>query len=288
MHALLSDNPVGCTSPSADKPSLSARRATTNASNQAWKNALPASPLVTLSSIPCNATVSAEGMTVHQAILDMRSSIQAQGFATVLADPPWRFVNRSGKIAPEHRRLRRYETMSTIEIASLPVKDFMRETAHLYLWVPNALLPQGLFVLDAWGFTYKANIIWHKIRSDGQSDKRGVGFYFRNVTEILLFGVRGKKARTLAPARSQVNIIHAKKREHSRKPSEQYDLIEACSTGPYLELFGRGTRPGWTTWGDEAVASYKPSWPTYRSATSPTNDDLLSVLNGVGGGRSLK
>ncbi len=112
-------------------------------------------------------------------------------------------------------------------------------------------------------FEYKANVVWHKVRKDGGSDGRGVGFYFRNVTELILFGVRGKNARTLAPARSQVNVIQSRKREHSRKPDEQYELIEQCSPGPYLELFARGTRPGWTYWGDQADDSYRPTWKTY-------------------------
>jgi N6-adenosine-specific RNA methylase IME4 len=184
-------------------------------------------------------------------------------FRTVLADPPWRFVNRTGKMAPEHRRLSRYETMTTDEICALPVPTALETTAHLYLWVPNALLPDGLRVLDAWGFEYKSNIVWHKVRKDGGSDGRGVGFYFRNVTELLLFGVRGKNARTLAPGRRQVNLIATRKREHSRKPVEQYEIIEACSPGPFLELFARGTRPGWTNWGHEATDDYAPTWDTY-------------------------
>lgn len=184
-------------------------------------------------------------------------------FRTVLADPPWRFLNRTGKIAPEHHRLTRYDTMSTSDICALPVAALVEEPAHLYLWVPNALLPDGLRVMEAWGFEYKSNIIWHKIRKDGGSDGRGVGFYFRNVTEILLFGIRGKNARTLDPARSQVNMIQSRKREHSRKPDEQYSLIEDCSPGPYLELFARGVRPKWTLWGNQATEIYKPTWNTY-------------------------
>jgi len=145
----------------------------------------------------------------------------------------------------------------------LPVADIARPTAHLYLWVPNALLADGLSVMKAWNFTYKSNLVWHKIRKDGGSDGRGVGFYFRNVTEIILFGVRGKNARTLAPARSQVNLMATRKREHSRKPAEQYQIIEACSPGPFLELFARGRRKNWATWGDQADEGYRPSWPTY-------------------------
>ncbi|MBV9786527.1 MAG: S-adenosylmethionine-binding protein [Acidisphaera sp.] len=191
------------------------------------------------------------------------SPFGAQKFRTVLADPPWQFMNRTGKVAPEHRRLSRYETMTAKEICALPVAEAVQDTAHLYLWVPNTLLPDGLRVLQAWGFSYKTNIVWHKLRKDGGSDGRGVGFYFRNVTEMLLFGVRGKNARTLDPGRTQVNYIGTRKREHSRKPDEQYPLIERCSPGPYLELFARGSRPGWTVWGMQATETYRPTWKTY-------------------------
>lgn len=202
------------------------------------------------------------------AVASLLGQADGEVFQTVLADPPWRFINRTGKVAPEHRRLNRYETMDTDAICALPVADIVAEPAHLYLWVPNALLPEGLQVMQAWGFQYKSNIVWHKIRKDGGSDGRGVGFYFRNVTEILLFGVRGKNARTLPPARSQVNMIQSRKREHSRKPDEQYELIEDCSPGPFIELFARGTRPGWTYWGNQADDSYKPTWDTYAYNSS--------------------
>jgi len=171
-------------------------------------------------------------------------------FRTVLADPPWRFTNRTGKVAPEHKRLRRYNTMSFDEIAAIPVRAYVTEPAHLYLWTPNALVPHALRVMDAWGFKYKTNIVWYKVRKDGGPDGRGVGFYFRNVTELLLFGTRGQM-RTKAPGRRQVNLIASRKREHSRKPSLAYKLIEACSPGPYLELFAREQVDGWTQWGDE-------------------------------------
>lgn len=181
----------------------------------------------------------------------------AGGFKTVLADPPWRFVNRTGKVAPEHSRLSRYDTMSLEEIRALPVSQSTAGSAHLYLWVPNALLPDGLAVMESWGFRYISNIVWAKRRKDGGPDGRGVGFYFRNVTELLLFGVRGSM-RTLQPGRSQVNMIESRKREHSRKPDEQYRLIEACSPGPYLELFARHAREGWEVWGNEAAEGVEP------------------------------
>ena len=196
---------------------------------------------------------------------DLRRFVGERRFGTVLADPPWQFQNRTGKVAPEHRRLSRYRTLTLSEICALPVASIAADTAHLYLWVPNALLPEGLAVMRAWGFAYKSNIVWHKVRKDGGSDGRGVGFYFRNVTEILLFGVRGRKARTLAAGRRQVNYMASRKREHSRKPDEQFAIIEACSPGPFIELFARGTRPNWTLWGDQADAGYRPTWETYAN-----------------------
>ncbi len=193
---------------------------------------------------------------------DLLKRVGDRKFYTVLADPPWQFENRTGKMAPEHKRLQRYPTMSLQDIKDMPVEAIVEDTAHLYLWVPNALLAEGLQVMAHWGFTYKTNIIWYKIRKDGGPDRRGVGFYFRNVTEMILFGVRGKNARTLQPGRSQANIITSRKREHSRKPDEQYELIESCSPDPRIELFARGPREGWSTWGNQAD-DYEPDWPTY-------------------------
>ena len=176
-------------------------------------------------------------------------------FGCVLVDPPWRFRNRTGKIAPEHRRLGRYQTMTTEEIMAVPVGDYAADQAHCYLWCPNAMIQEGLEAMRAWGFCYKTNLIWLKIRRDGGPDGRGCGFYFRNVTEMVLFGVKGK-LRTLAPGRRQVNLIATRKREHSRKPDELYEIVEACSPGPFLELFARQRRAGWVSLGDE-VDSYR-------------------------------
>ncbi len=207
---------------------------------------------------------------------DLLRAIAGQRFGAILADPPWQFQNKTGKVAPEHGRLNRYSTLKLDEISALPVAEAAAGVCHLYLWVPNALLPEGLSVMRAWGFTYKSNIVWHKIRKDGGPDGRGVGFYFRNVTEILLFGVRGKNARTLAPGRRQVNYLATRKREHSRKPDEQYGLIEACSSGPFLELFARGIRKGWECWGAEANGDYEPNWPTYKPAL-PKGADAVAA-----------
>ena len=202
----------------------------------------------------------------RQSFLD---TCQGQKFRTVLADPPWQFNNRTGKVAPEHKRLNRYPTMSLDDIKRIPVDSVTDSVCHLYLWVPNALLPDGLEVMKSWGFQYKSNIIWEKVRKDGYPDGRGVGFYFRNVTEILLFGVKGDSYRTLSPARSQVNLVRSMKREHSRKPDEIYPIIEACSEGPFLEMFARGVREKWVSWGNQADSSYEPTWNTYANHTHP-------------------
>ena len=184
-------------------------------------------------------------------------------YGTILIDPPWRFHNSTGKMAPEHKRLQRYKTLSFDEIYSIPVNEIAADKSHLYLWVPNALIEYGFEAMKRWGFQYKTNIVWYKIRKDGGPDGRGVGFYFRNVTELVLFGIKGK-LRTFQPGRSQVNIISSKKREHSKKPDELYKIIENCSPGPYLELFARGARENWTVWGNESQ-EYEITWNTYNN-----------------------
>ncbi len=203
----------------------------------------------------------------HETNENLLAFCDGQKFATIYADPPWRFQNRTGKVAPENKKLNRYETMDLEAIKAMPVSEIAADKSHLYLWVPNALLPEGLEVMKAWGFEYKGNIVWEKVRKDGQPDGRGVGFYFRNVTELLLFGIKGDNNRTLAPARSQVNLIRTMKREHSRKPDEIIPIIERCSPGPFLELFARGDRDGWSMWGNQADASYEPTWNTYSNHT---------------------
>ncbi len=218
-------------------------------------------------------------------------------FGTILADPPWLFSNRTGKMAPEHRRLFRYNTMTNAQIAAMPVSELALPKSHLYLWVPNALVSVGLEVMEAWGFTYKTNLVWYKVRKDGGPDRRGVGFYFRNVTELVLFGVRGG-IRTLAAGRRMPNVIVSQKREHSRKPEELYSIIEQCSPGPYLELFARHARPDWVSWGNEvdgdeevqepkllmvaACAEHRPSGVQLPLCETPsTLERSQGVLDGV-------
>ena len=208
-----------------------------------------------------------EKTSIDETINNFIKYTQGKKYKTIYADPPWQFQNRTGKVAPEHKRLNRYPTMKLEDIMKLPVGDVADEKSHLYLWVPNALLPEGLQVMEAWGFEYKTNLIWEKTRKDGEPDGRGVGFYFRNVTENLLFGIKGEKNRTLDPGRSQVNLIRAMKKEHSRKPEEFIDLIEKCSNAPYLEVFARGNRDSWDMWGNQATEDYEPDWNTYSNHT---------------------
>ena len=203
-------------------------------------------------------------------------------FSTILADPPWQFQNRTGKVAPEHRRLLRYPTMELQEIIDLPIGTLAAARSHLYLWVPNALLMEGLQVMKAWGFTYKSNIVWFKVRKDGGPDGRGVGFYFRNVTELVLFGVRGSM-RTLKPGRTQVNMLATRKREHSRKPDEIFSIIQACSPGPYLELFARFHRRGWSQWGNEDVERNSTDNVAHRAGHMDPQYRLLESPKGYGG-----
>lgn len=189
-------------------------------------------------------------MESQKAAFNFQNEVKGK-YHTVLADPPWRFTNRTGKVAPECQNCYRYPTLSLNEIKEIPIQNCLQEPAHLYLWVPNALLYEGLEVMKAWCFEYKANIVWHKVRKDGESDGSGVGFYFRNVTELVLFGILGKSARTLHPGRTQVNFIASRKQGHSRKPDELYQIIESCSPGSYIELFARRKRPNWKQWGNQ-------------------------------------
>ena len=208
------------------------------------------------------------------AAAELLKTVGDRRFATILADPPWQFTNKTGKVAPEHKRLSRYATMSSDEIGALPVSEVVTAPAHLYLWCPNAMLPDGLAVMRAWGFSYKSNIVWHKIRKDGGSDGRGVGFYFRNVTELILFGVKGKNARTLAPGRRQVNYLSTRKRETLQKAKTSSTRLsrravadhtlncspEVCAPDGYRGEIRRKRR-------------YRPTWKTYahhsRAAVSP-------------------
>ena len=163
---------------------------------------------------------------------DLLADLGTERFACILADPPWQFINRTGKMAPEHKRLSRYGDHGSSRPYPRCRSGAWRPIRRTYTsGFPMHCCPKASAVMAAWGFKYKSNIIWHKIRKDGGSDGRGVGFYFRNVTEILLFGVKGKNARTLKPGRTQVKLLGTRKREHSRKPDEIFDYHRGVQPG---------------------------------------------------------
>ena len=163
---------------------------------------------------------------------DFLNEARQRSYDTILADPPWQWSNRTGKMAPEYRHLSRYPTLMLQAINAIPLVAVAVAQSRFYLWMPNALLRERLEVIEAWGFQYKTNLIWHKIRKDGGPDGRGVGFYFRNTTEMVFFGVR-RQLRPLTSRRTHINVIKTQQRGHSHSPNELYAIIEARSPGPF-------------------------------------------------------
>ena len=158
-------------------------------------------------------------------------------FSTVVIDPPWRYENVATRGAAEDH----YPTMTLDELAELEIPA--APDAHLYLWVTNGFIREGFDLLDAWGFTYKTCLTWTK-------PSIGMGNWFRNSTEHVLFGVRGR----LPTRRNDVPThFEAPRTRHSAKPERFYDLVESCSPGPWFEMFARRRRLGdWSYWGNEA------------------------------------
>jgi N6-adenosine-specific RNA methylase IME4 len=170
--------------------------------------------------------------------------LRGQRFATLVLDPPWDWGDEGdqdqlGRARPT------YATMPLAEIAALPIAEIADQDAHLYLWITNRSLPKGFALLDAWGFRYVTCLTWCK-------PSIGMGNYYRGSTEQVLFGIRGSQPLQ----RRDVGTWFAANRPgvHSAKPPEFYRLVESCSPGPYLELFARQPRAGWTVWGAEAAA----------------------------------
>lgn len=162
-------------------------------------------------------------------------------FPVIYADPPWSYSNTglTGAAADQ------YPTMATDDICNMPVKDKATKAAVLFLWSTNPLLPDALRVMKAWGFEYKTNFCWVKDKATG------IGFYCRGKHELLLIGTRGSfMPKEIAKPES---VVMAKRRKHSQKPDEFYDLIESMYDGPFLELFARQNRKGWKAWGNEVV-----------------------------------
>lgn len=175
------------------------------------------------------------------------TDLPAGRFGAILADPAWRFATRSPKGEAKSPQ-RHYECMSLAEISALPVADVAADDCALFLWATFPMLPHALLVMARWGFIYKTGGAWAKRSSADASWAFGPGFIFRGASELLLVGTRGQpKWRS----RSERNLWVAPVREHSRKPDEVHAMIERTAAAPFLELFSRESRPGWTAWGDQ-------------------------------------
>lgn len=167
-------------------------------------------------------------------------------YPTILMDPPWN-ERGGGKIkrgADKHYPLVKTEDMPSVIYQSgvwYPATD-----CHLYMWATNSFLADAIWLMGAMGFKYKTNVVWTK-------DRIGLGQYFRGQHELLLFGVRGSGFKVKTDDRTLRSWVHAVRGPHSTKPPAFYDLIEARSTGPYLEMFARNTRDGWDSWGNEVT-----------------------------------
>jgi N6-adenosine-specific RNA methylase IME4 len=160
-------------------------------------------------------------------------------FATIVADPPWRYDNKATRGAAEDH----YPTMSVEELSALPVKEWSAGQAHLYLWTTNGFLREAFGVMDAWGFEYKTTLVWVK-------PQIGLGNYFRSSAEYVLFGIKGGlRTRDC----NQPNWFEAPRQRHSQKPGRFFDLVEQVSFPPYLEMFARQRRLSaeWDYWGNE-------------------------------------
>jgi N6-adenosine-specific RNA methylase IME4 len=176
-------------------------------------------------------------------------------FGTIYADPPWSFRTFSAK-GQGRSAERHYATMSIPDIAALPVSDLAMPDDVLLMWATMPLLPEAIDVMRSWGFRYKTcAFTWMKQRrkaaqlfTDRGDVFAGMGYWTRSNCELCLLGTRGKPKRRSAAVKQ---AILSPLREHSRKPEETYDRIEALVDGPYIELFARNTRPGWESWGNQ-------------------------------------
>jgi len=160
-------------------------------------------------------------------------------FATIVADPPWAYRDA---LPQKQGAISNYSCLTVPEICELAIPYVAADDAHLYLWVTTGMIQEGYEVVRAWGFIFKSFLTWHK------TGRMGLGRWFRNDTEHVIFAVRGDLKLKRKDAR---NIFRAPARSHSEKPEEFIALVETCSPGPYLELFSRKIRPGWETWGNE-------------------------------------
>lgn len=169
-------------------------------------------------------------------------------FGCILADPPWRFDTFDGESAVPTQAPDPYETMTLDDIKALPLDFTGNADCVCVMWATAPLLPEAIETLEAWGFRYKTAGAWAKQSSTGQKWAFGTGYVFRSAAEFFLVGTRGKPRFN---SRSVRNLIVAPVREHSRKPDDMHTLCETLFDGPYLELFARAPRSGWTVWGNQ-------------------------------------
>lgn len=179
----------------------------------------------------------------YEKVEKLESPLDAQGlFQTIVVDPPWDWgdegdVNQFGRAKPE------YHTMPISEIEGMPINKIADDNCHLYLWVTNRSLPKAFRLIEAWGFRYITCLTWVK-------PSIGMGNYFRGSTEQVLFAVKGSQ---MLKRRDVGTHFEAKRGNgHSAKPDEFYSLVESCSYGPYIDVFGRKERDGWAVWGENS------------------------------------
>jgi N6-adenosine-specific RNA methylase IME4 len=174
---------------------------------------------------------------------------QAGRYGAILADPPWAFKTFSGKHGTPHRSAEdHYKTVEHAPLSALPVASIAAKDAVMFMWVVDSHVDQAIELAKAWGFGFKTiAFIWMKTAKSGQP-RIGMGYWTRKSAEVCLMFTRGKPKRLDKGVRE---MIIAPRREHSRKPDEQYGLIERLVAGPYVELFARQSRPGWDSWGNQ-------------------------------------
>lgn len=168
-------------------------------------------------------------------------------YGAIIADPPWAYKNYSVK-GQGKGAAGQYACMSTAEIAELPVNQLAAPDCALFMWGTFPMMPDAVELMKAWGFTYKSGGAWGKQSKTGARLAFGTGYIFRSAAEFFIVGTIGRPA---INSRSVRNLILAPVREHSRKPEDQYSMVESLFDGPYCELFARQTRPGWDAWGNQ-------------------------------------
>lgn len=185
----------------------------------------------------------------------MTSALPSGPFGCILADPPWGFRTHSGTdVTPHRTEIDHYSTMTHADLLALPVAPVAARDCALFLWVVDSHLEMALELGRTWGFTYKTRAFsWLKMKADFSAPRIGMGYWTRKESEFCLLFTRGRPPRLDKGVREVMfgDTVAAQRREHSRKPDEQYDRIERLVGGPYLELFARQQRIGWQAWGNQ-------------------------------------